>query len=433
MPDPIRIFLGSSNEARPLAEKLVRLLRGVGKNTVVVRPWWDDDVFPPGDFVITRLTEVMEETDAAILLATADDRTVSRGKRQFTARDNVVLETGMSILAHGLGRTIIATFGRPKVPSDLAGVIHFELDNENGEFKPGNRARICTLLEQWRSSKPEFDVKAVLPKLYESILRVISSFHDECQASELDFLAAAIMDSVAHQFSDDGFGITEMVCKLSTDYLRKAKAIWAVDVLGPPAWLTPTAFRYLALQIRRYFRANIKPNQGLMFSPSVAAAIRRSSENMQKRAGRQSDTKFDDQFAVEGQVSTSDFTWIEGEVGVEFSRILLWTKGELENPITEMIANIHEAVHVPLFALLVRPDAPERQLDFIAFSQPDGAIEGFFNLRKNFVPKQMVGGRIPKHGVCTDHWNRLFSHPELMFAADIHHLLRDHKIVEPAF
>ena len=48
-------------------------------------------------------------------------------------------------------------------------------------------------------------------------------------------------------------------------------------------------------------------------------------------------TKFDDQFSLSDAKSTTDFSWTEGNVELEFSRVLLWTRDELESPITDRI------------------------------------------------------------------------------------------------
>lgn len=430
MPKPLRIFLGSSHETKPTAKKLAHLLKAYGGDDVEVVPWWGTNVFEPPRYFMDSLKLVMERTDAALLLAAEEDRTFFRGKTFREPRDNVILEYGMSVAAHTLEGTVLAVIGEPRLPSDLDGVTHLCLDKESGNFTTSDREEIEALLNRWMSMPSRIEIQKILPNVYRSILRLVTACPNRSKAKALDALAAAVFDSITDHFDDDASAIPEWVCRDLNDYLKKAKAIQAIDVSGPATWLTPNAFRYLAMQIRRYFRANIKPNETFKFSPAIARAIRRCSDNMKKMSGGgQSVTKFDDQLSPPGSAPTSDFYWAEGEVDLEFCRVLLWTKEELENPITETISNIHEAVNVPLFALLVRPGAMARKFDFIAFTQSDGSVKGFYSCRKDkngqrFVTERLEGARIPR---CEDHWQRIFSHPQLMFAADIHHLLQDTK------
>jgi hypothetical protein len=166
----------------------------------------------------------------------------------------------------------------------------------------------------------------------------------------------------------------------------------------------------------------------------MGKALRRASDNIKKRTGQQSVTKFDDQFFTEvDKLADHSFRWTEGEVELEFARVLLWTENELGSRIAESVSNIHEAFHVPLFALLVRTDARKREFDFIAFRQSDDkSLRGFYSKRsERFYPQPMTDGCIPGYGSCQAHWEEIFSHPDLMFAADLHHLLREGKKVEP--
>ena len=155
---PLRIFIGSSNEAREKAEILQELLYEQGSD-IQPRGWWSDGVFPVGYSFIESLRLVMKSTDAALLLATEDDKTFTRGTEVMTPRDNIHVEYGMSIEAHGPERTALAVLGNPKLPTDLSGVAHLYLErgSSHGDFKERSRGRIRRLVDQWRKSFQDRD------------------------------------------------------------------------------------------------------------------------------------------------------------------------------------------------------------------------------------------------------------------------------------
>ncbi len=105
MESKIRVFIGSSSEAKSLAEDVEAVLLDLG---VDARVWWRPDVFPAGPTIIELLEEEARNTDAAVLVATADDQTTIRGNQHTTPRDNVTFEAGLFIGAHGRQQTAIA-------------------------------------------------------------------------------------------------------------------------------------------------------------------------------------------------------------------------------------------------------------------------------------------------------------------------------------
>jgi hypothetical protein len=153
MPEPLRIFIGSSSEAREKAEILQELLYEQGPE-IQPNGWWSEGAFAVGSTFLESLRSMMKATDAALLLATEDDKTVTRGKEVLTPRDNILFEYGMSIEAHGPERTALVVLGNPKLPTDLSGVTHLFLEPgaNRGDFKERNRGRIRGLVDQWRSS-----------------------------------------------------------------------------------------------------------------------------------------------------------------------------------------------------------------------------------------------------------------------------------------
>jgi len=117
-----QVFIGSSSEALTEATSLKESLNRKG----VTCSLWTQDVFQPSQTTIEDLLKFADSSDFAILLMTADDMTISRGRRKKTPRDNVVFELGLFMGAIGRDRTFIASPRKVdlKLPTDLLGVTH---------------------------------------------------------------------------------------------------------------------------------------------------------------------------------------------------------------------------------------------------------------------------------------------------------------------
>jgi hypothetical protein len=112
-----RLFIGSSSEGREVARNLQEEL---GNQVEVVR--WDQGVFEAGGYTLDSLVAVSAALDFAVLVATPDDTTVSRGEAMPSARDNIVLEFGLFVGALGRNRTFLLATGELKLPTDVLGL-----------------------------------------------------------------------------------------------------------------------------------------------------------------------------------------------------------------------------------------------------------------------------------------------------------------------
>ena len=116
-PSKPALFLGSSSEGREVARNLQAEL---GDACEVVR--WDQGVFGPSGYTLESLLEVATRVDFAVVVATPDDTTLSRGIQQLSARDNIVLEFGLFAGALGRRRTYLLATGDLKLPTDVLGL-----------------------------------------------------------------------------------------------------------------------------------------------------------------------------------------------------------------------------------------------------------------------------------------------------------------------
>jgi predicted nucleotide-binding protein len=118
-PCPV-VFIGSSSEARAVVEALRRSLASPGLRVQT----WTKGVFRASRTTIEDLEEQAQKADFAVLVASPDDMTRSRGKAMAAPRDNVLLELGLFMGALTRGRTFLLwpEGANLKLPSDFLGV-----------------------------------------------------------------------------------------------------------------------------------------------------------------------------------------------------------------------------------------------------------------------------------------------------------------------
>jgi len=111
------VFIGSSAERRGVAKKLAVLLKGA----CTTRPWYGDDVFPPGSYAWEAIENAIRDADFAVFIFSGDDITRSRHRQREAPRDNVILEAGLALGMLGRARAYILYSKReqPKLPTDL--------------------------------------------------------------------------------------------------------------------------------------------------------------------------------------------------------------------------------------------------------------------------------------------------------------------------
>jgi hypothetical protein len=129
-----RLFIGSSGEAKGLAEALQFNLDADVEALV-----WNQGLIRLGETVVESLDRVSREVDFAALIVTADDITETRGTRRPAARDNVLFEAGlfMGRQHHDVG-----------LPSDLAGLTIAEYSNDANGHPRAALNRACILIKE---------------------------------------------------------------------------------------------------------------------------------------------------------------------------------------------------------------------------------------------------------------------------------------------
>ncbi len=126
-----RCFVGSSREALVVAQAVQEALEHDAEVTV-----WNQDVFELSDFAIESLLDILRKVDYGIFVFAPDDILRIRGNEQPAARDNVILELGLSIGILGRRRSFLLV---PKsdpdlrIPTDLIGLTPAVYDNSRSD------------------------------------------------------------------------------------------------------------------------------------------------------------------------------------------------------------------------------------------------------------------------------------------------------------
>lgn len=111
-----RIFIGSSKEGQPIAEQVQSELSAVGECVLWITH------FDFGNSAYEDLVKKLSLFDYGVLVATADDVTVSRGVEKPSPRDNVVFEFGLFAGRLGRQRAFLLAESGIKILSDLNGI-----------------------------------------------------------------------------------------------------------------------------------------------------------------------------------------------------------------------------------------------------------------------------------------------------------------------
>lgn len=120
----------SAKEGLPIVREIESLLRD---DDLVVRPWDQGGVFALSSYPIPSLQQAVQESDFALVVATPEDTTHTRGVDRPTPRDNVTFEMGMAVGAIGLDRTLVVTpSDRTELCTDANGVtvLRFRTDRD---------------------------------------------------------------------------------------------------------------------------------------------------------------------------------------------------------------------------------------------------------------------------------------------------------------
>lgn len=115
-----KIFIASAREskdtyAKPIAQKLS------DEGFEAVR-WWE--AFRLGDFTLERLLELARDCSGGVFICKSTDVNWYHGREHEKPRDNVILELGLFLQAHGPKFAVVVKDPGTELPSDLNGLTY---------------------------------------------------------------------------------------------------------------------------------------------------------------------------------------------------------------------------------------------------------------------------------------------------------------------
>lgn len=137
----MQVFIGSSSEQVHLVHWLTAFMRKHYSGDLEPVPW--TAYWQGGVYTLEHLDRIAEETDAAFLFFTADDKTWYREQERHEPRDNLVFESGLFFAEHDRRRVQILVPKYPSgdtrrvaLPSDLNGltVNYFQWTDKPPEY-----------------------------------------------------------------------------------------------------------------------------------------------------------------------------------------------------------------------------------------------------------------------------------------------------------
>lgn len=147
------IFVGSSKEGKKIADEIISQLKGFAECTI-----WTE-AFEIGKSNFENLSGQIAFYDYAILIATADDITISRKKKQKTGRDNVLFEFGLFTGGLGQSRVFYILEKDTKIPSDILGItLPFIPNIADSNFENSVSENIALIKKHIENKERTFDL-----------------------------------------------------------------------------------------------------------------------------------------------------------------------------------------------------------------------------------------------------------------------------------
>lgn len=117
-----KLFIGSSSEELPLAEKARDILQSDFDVTIWNERVWDTAVFKINQNFLADLLKASLQFDFGILIGTNDDKVIFRGKEVMQPRDNVLFELGLFTGRLGISKCAFLIDKEVKLLSDFNGL-----------------------------------------------------------------------------------------------------------------------------------------------------------------------------------------------------------------------------------------------------------------------------------------------------------------------
>ncbi|MEQ1744624.1 MAG: STING domain-containing protein [Saprospiraceae bacterium] len=148
------LFIGSSTEGLPIAKLAQKHLSDFADCTI----WNEKGVFPSNENFLTSLNNALSLYEYGVLVATPEDKIISRDREMAASRDNVIFEFGLFMGRLGKHKAFLIKEKGIVPPSDLAGVSIPTYSDVNAP-DIDQQIKICceTILDDIQSREGLFD------------------------------------------------------------------------------------------------------------------------------------------------------------------------------------------------------------------------------------------------------------------------------------
>lgn len=138
-----RIFIGSSREGLPIAEKLKKEFSAWADCDI----WNEAGIFEINKGYLEQLLDHLSLYEYGVMVATGDDEVTSRKETKLAPRDNVFFELGLFMGRLGRDRTFYVLEKGTKLPSDLQGITLPDFPKRKGTAQDAALAECATKIK----------------------------------------------------------------------------------------------------------------------------------------------------------------------------------------------------------------------------------------------------------------------------------------------
>ncbi|MFN8865100.1 MAG: TIR domain-containing protein [Flavobacteriales bacterium] len=153
-----RVFVGSSKEGFSIAEQVRAMVFAECEDWLSVETWKQEGLFHQNSSYLKDLITASRRFDYGILVASKDDKLISRHRWYSTPRDNVMFEMGLFLGSLGLTRAFLLVEEKAKLPTDYSGVTVAYFKRGNAESIRNAISNIVTAINK---TKNTFNIKPV--------------------------------------------------------------------------------------------------------------------------------------------------------------------------------------------------------------------------------------------------------------------------------
>ncbi|MCK4764684.1 MAG: nucleotide-binding protein [Candidatus Aminicenantes bacterium] len=176
------VFIGSSTESSEALSWVEKSIKAAGHKPL---RWDKKSLFSPGEYTFPRLIEISKNIDAAVFIFSEDDLIENRSESTKQPRDNVLIEYGLFAGRLGIKKAIICVDGKPKISTDLTGILTIDISKNNRENSEKDIKEWLQNTEVYCTDMDEDRSEFTWPDVEKGIGRIVSQMEEETYNPDL--------------------------------------------------------------------------------------------------------------------------------------------------------------------------------------------------------------------------------------------------------